>query len=192
MTFTEDWYSDEQLEHLTDLLRQTLDNGVKGMVVEIGCWEGRSTVALAKTAQPYEVTLHAVDWWLGNLDEGVNHASVVGARERDVYRAFLENIEPYPNVNVYIQDGEDYLADLIGKRIAFIHLDAGHTFKATNKLIRLAEPLLSPGAIICGDDYLNAHAGRHDLGGGVERAVRENFGTQFQTFGNLWYYEKVT
>lgn len=42
------------------------------------------------------------------------------------------------------------------------------------------------GGIVCGDDFLNANQDRHDLHGGVERAVRELCPT-FQTFGNLWY-----
>jgi hypothetical protein len=41
--------------------------------------------------------------------------------------------------------------------------------------------------IICGDDFINAHAGREDLQGGVERAVKETL-QGYKTIGNLWYW----
>jgi hypothetical protein len=43
------------------------------------------------------------------------------------------------------------------------------------------------GGVICGDDLLTAHIGRHDLHGGVERAVRELL-PNFKSIDNLWYF----
>lgn len=186
MTFTELWYPDEQLEDLADLLDDVLIGEVEGHLVEIGCWEGRSTVVLASVAAAEGRILHAVDWWKGNLDEGEGHPSVVGARTRDVQKTFMENIAPYGNVQVHNQSGDLFLQNLIG-RIAFIHLDAGHTYGATKRLIDLAKPRMATGGIICGDDFLNAHAGREDLDGGVERAVAVSF-EGYSTLGNLWYH----
>jgi hypothetical protein len=76
--------------------------------------------------------------------------------------------------------------------IAFIHLDAGHTYEATKALIDLALPRLARGGIICGDDFESSHAGRADLGGGVERAVRDAFSGDAHNAGNLWSFERHT
>src|SRR5205814_6573412 len=43
--------------------------------------------------------------------------------------------------------------------------------------------------IICGDDLETAHAGREDLQGGVERAVRELL-PGFAAIDNFWYWQK--
>jgi hypothetical protein len=43
------------------------------------------------------------------------------------------------------------------------------------------------GGIMCGDDILSAHINRHDLHGGVERAVRELL-PGYKVYDNLWYY----
>lgn len=43
------------------------------------------------------------------------------------------------------------------------------------------------GEIICGDDYLNSSINRHDLHGGVERAVKEAL-PNHNNIDNLWYF----
>ena len=187
--FVDEWYPTPQLQALVDLLTEVLDAEIPGELVEIGCWEGRSTVGLAVISASLGRALHAVDWWLGNVDEGNDHPSVMAARSRDVYSIFKHNVAPYPHVKIHRQEGGQFLKDLCPAgepAIAFVHLDAGHTYGATKALIDLAIPRLAPGAIICGDDFVNAHIGRSDLGGGVERAVRESFGMDFVADGNLW------
>lgn len=187
--FHEEWYPEPQLHDLVGLLRTVVAEGVDGELVEIGCWEGRSTVALAHGLAGTDRSLHAVDWWLGNTDEGTAHPSVTAARTRDVYQTFLQNIAPYPHVSAHRQEGGEFLRTF-DRTIAFIHLDAGHTYAATKALIDAALPMLAPGAIICGDDYQNSHAGRTDLGGGVECAVRDAFHGEARALGNLWLFRR--
>ena len=43
------------------------------------------------------------------------------------------------------------------------------------------------GGIICGDDYQTASIYRHDLHGGVERAVKEAL-PNHNSIDNLWYF----
>ena len=188
-TFEEEWYPEPQLRDLVGLLQNVLTDEVEGELVEIGCWEGRSTVALAQRLLGTDRTLHAVDWWLGNLDEGDAHPSVTAPRTRNVYETFLQNIAPYRHVSVFRQEGGEFLRTF-DRFIAFIHLDAGHTYAATKALIDAAIPMLAPGAIICGDDYQNSHAGRLDLGGGVECAVRDAFHGEARALGNLWLFRR--
>jgi len=194
--FHEEWYPDGQLAELGRLLHGTLEARIPGTFVEIGCWEGRSTVALARILEGTGHRLHAVDWWLGNIDEGDGHATVSALAERDVFATFSANVAPYRCVEVHRRDGRDFLADLAaggptaGGPIAFIHLDAGHTYESTKGLIDLALPHLAPGGVMCGDDFENSHAGRDDLGSGVEGAVRDAFHGDGRNIGNLWYYRR--
>ena len=48
VSFTEDWYFPEQIDVLTRLCRQV--SPLRGAIIEVGCWEGRSTIELARTA----------------------------------------------------------------------------------------------------------------------------------------------
>lgn len=182
MTFTEDWYPAGQLADLVELATES--RNVSGMSVEIGCWEGRSTIAIAQAVAP--AYLCAVDTWAGNVDEGPDHGTVRALAQRDVYATFLANIAPYPNIAHRRMDGAVFLAGVEPGQIAFLHLDAGHTYAATRQLIELAIPRMADGGIMCGDDFVNANAGRADLDGGVERAVRETLAGRFETRGNLW------
>ena len=188
--FNDPWYPPEQLAKLRSLVHVAVRESEPGSFVEIGCWEGRSTLAIAQVIAdefPYPPTLHAVDTWLGNVEEGPNHPSVVGAHARDVLATFRSNLQDC-RVVIHQTTGAAYLRQRSGI-IAFIHLDASHTYRATKELIELALPLMAPGGVMCGDDFANAHAGREELDGGVERAVRECL-PHFVEAGNLWWWQR--
>ena len=178
----EDWYSEFQLGELGKLVTEVRD--LPGVFVEVGCWEGKSTMRIAALCAPQP--LHAIDHWLGNVDEGQSHPSVLIAQQRDVYATFLRNIAPYPHVVVHRASGEEVFSgwDL---PIKFAHIDVGHTYGMTSKIIELVLPHMVMGGIVCGDDYITSHIGRADLNGGVQRAVSELL-PYHCVVGNLWLY----
>ena len=85
--FHEDWFGVESCAALADLARRV--NGVEGRIVEVGSWEGRSTITLANAAHPR--TVHAVDTWRGSPGE----VSFELAGERDVFGQFSANIDKF-------------------------------------------------------------------------------------------------
>lgn len=187
MGFTEDWYPDAQMAELRrqyESVRQ-----LTGRVVEIGCWEGKSTVILANTCYP-EILI-AVDWWRGNVAEAIDHISVATARERDVFSVFKKNIEDMTrgNVDIRMVDCFDFLRDF-RQPVKFCHIDASHDYASVRRTIEMLLPIVVPGGVLCGDDYLNAHAGRDDLGGGVERACSDVL-PDHGSVGNLWVWRNV-
>lgn len=187
--FHEDWYSDRQI----DKLRQTLQfvPTDPGLMIEIGCWEGKSTVAIANACFP-EI-LHCVDTWKGNVAEqkvtGSNHCSVQIAQERDVFGQFLQNMQEFTKGNfvAHQQDCQEYLA-ANQETIKFCHIDGSHDYPSVATTLQLLLPWLTPNAILCGDDIASAHINRTDLEGGVERAVRECLPYHLKD-GNFWYYQ---
>ena len=144
--FHEDWFGEQSQQALADLVAETAD--VDGAIIEVGSWEGRSTIALANAAYP--AIVHAVDTWKGSPGE----ISGDLAKQRDVYTRFLTNIAEYTKGNVE--------AHRMGWRHFFIHrdptpirllfIDAEHTYKEVRENIDKALPLMAPGGIICGDD----------------------------------------
>jgi len=184
MGFQENWYPDEQLPLLAQAFGIAREQ--QGSILEIGCWEGKSTVALANACYPE--TLVAIDSWQGNLTEGADHETVRALEERDVYAAFLANIEQKTqrNVDVHRKDCFEFL-ESFDAPVKFCHVDAAHDYSSVKRTIELLLPRVVAGGVLCGDDYASAHAGRDDLEGGVQRAVTELL-PGHGSAGNFWYW----
>jgi len=142
--FTEQWIAQETLSRLESLTREVAD--VPGAIIEFGCWEGRSLTRIAAAAAPRIV--HAVDHWNGNT--GDITAKIV--QTRDVFGKFQENIAHLNNVQVHRESNEIFMGKW-RKPIALLHLDADHNYIPVRDQIEWALPLLSKGAVLCGDDY---------------------------------------
>jgi beta-1,4-mannosyl-glycoprotein beta-1,4-N-acetylglucosaminyltransferase len=157
--FHEDWYSGGQALYVGQLAR----TAPEGAMVEIGCWEGRSSIVLAQLIYPR--VLHCVDHWQGNTDEDPEHASGYTARERDVLGAFVGNMDQCTagNWTHYVQSWQRWVEvwrynGLNGSntRIAFLHLDASHDRASVRDCLLAIKPFLVDGAILCGDDAYDA------------------------------------
>lgn len=170
--FTEDWFSVHACQVLTRLARRT--EGLAGDVVEVGCWEGKSTCALANAVHPRIV--HAVDTWKGSPGE----ISETLAAQRDVFSTFVENVQAFTkgNVHTFRCDWRDYFKVHPGP-IRFLHIDATHTYDEVRANIEAATDLIVPGGIICGDD--NHHQPVLD-------AAFDVLGT-IEIESTLWYWE---
>lgn len=145
MTFHEEWFGPASQAALADLYEQVRD--LHGDVVEVGCWEGRSTIALANACHPD--TVHAVDTWDGSPGE----ISWDLAHERDVAYRFAQNIEDHTagNVQAHRMGWRDYFGE-IDRPVKFLHVDAEHTYIEVKENLEVVMPLAVPGAILCGDD----------------------------------------
>lgn len=194
--FRENWYGVNQLALLMRTLAGVVGRSdwrpdarrLDGDIIELGSWEGRSTIALANVATPAEII--AVDTWQGSSDEHPEHSTVQLARERDVFATFQRNVRNFTQGNVVAvrSDIHQFLAGYQG-RMRFVHIDASHDYASVRRTLSEVLPHLVPGAIVCGDDFLSASEQRLDLNRGVERAVRESL-PGFQTSGNFWWWEK--
>lgn len=162
-TFHEDWYVGEQARFVGELAR----TAPQGALVEIGCWEGRSTVAIAQSVFPR--SLHCVDHWRGNEDEG-DGESIRLAKERNVFAFWLENTQRLAagNISASRMSWQEWIADW-QEPIGFLHLDASHDYDSVHDCLQAIKPFLVKGAHLCGDD------GYSD---GVYRAVRDVFGSE--------------
>ena len=146
MTFTEEWFCVASQERLAELAR----SAPEGLIVEIGSWEGRSTVALANAVHPRVV--HAVDTWNGSPGE----ISASLAAQRDIFATWQANMAALTagNVVAHRLGWREYLHDLTTMELAvgFAFIDAEHTYREVYDNIAALIPLMAPGGIICGDD----------------------------------------
>jgi hypothetical protein len=188
--FHEDWYSDSQCVDLEKLVESV--KHLKGDIIEIGCWEGKSATHIANTCYPENLICN--DTWKGNVQEsiitGVKNISEIIAEERDVFECFTNNMKilTKSNYSVVRKDCFEWLEEYTGS-IKFIHIDASHDYISVLRTIELTLPKMVRGGIMCGDDFCSANITRQDLQGGVERAVRESL-PGFRNVGNLWFYIK--
>jgi len=189
--FNENWYPDSQCSSLIQLVKCVSE--LKGNVIEIGCWEGKSTINIANACHPS--TLICNDTWLGNIGEskiiGYPHITEIILKNRDVFSIFINNMEnnTQKNYKIVREDCLTWLKNFI-EPIKFIHIDASHDYFSVSETIKLVLPNMVKYGIICGDDFINANIHREDLNGGVEKAVRELL-PGFKNEGNLWYWMKT-
>ncbi len=185
--FNEDWYPDEQLKYLIKTYEKVKD--LTGSVIEIGCWEGKSTIAIANACYPE--TLIAVDSWRGNLGERPDHPTVKILQTRDVFSTFMANMKSLTagNYEVVKMDCNEFLATF-HLPIKFCHIDASHDYLTVRTTILQILPHVVPGGILCGDDINSATASHPGLDGGVERAVIETLAGAC-SFYNLWYWQST-
>lgn len=190
MVFNDLWYSDQQCDTVAELARNAPKNGI---YIEIGSWEGKSSIAIARAINDGRL-LFCVDTWRGNEDEsaviGGEHPSVTKAKERDVFSTFMDNVRDsgLGNVIPFKLSWQMYYAahaSSLAQDIAFLHIDASHDYASVKATIETFLPHMMPGSVMCGDDYLTADDTREDLHGGVMRAVKELLPSH-SSVHNMW------
>ncbi len=173
VTFTEDWFGAPSCEALARLVKRVAD--VPGLIVEIGSWEGRSTIAMANAAYPRQV--EAVDTWAGSPGE----ISADLARDRDVYATWCQNVVKATKGNVleHVMGWRDYFPT-IDQPVALVFIDAEHTYEEVRDTIEAFRPLMAPGGIICGDDVHHPP---------IVRAVVDTLGSDVTVDASLWIWK---
>lgn len=172
-TFNECWFDVPAQETVAELIRSVAD--IDGIVVEIGAWEGRSTLVIANAAWPKIV--HTCDTWAGaESDESGRIAT-----ERDVKKIWQSNVQSDTRGNVvaHHMDWRHYVAT-IDEPVSLCFIDAEHTYDEVFDNIVAILPHVVTGGIICGDDIECEEVHRaavHALGGVEQR-------------GRLWAWVK--
>ena len=140
---------------------------VAGDVIEIGSWQGRSTIALAQgCADSENGVVHAIDTFRGN--PGNESMYVVGAEDRsDLEPNFHRNIAAAGVADRVVTHAmssteavDEVAAAVNGVRMMYI--DGEHSYDAVKEELDLYAPLLSPGGLLTFDDYSTRYPGVAD------------------------------
>ena len=131
------------------LMRIQSELGVKGPVAELGAFEGRFFIALAKALQDGEVTLgiDIFEWPNPQVIDRFEANCVrqgVPAEKRITWKADSNKMAP-----------EELLAKLGGEKVRLIHVDGEHTQVALTKDLELATAVIGDGGVIVLDDMLH-------------------------------------
>jgi glycosyltransferase involved in cell wall biosynthesis len=139
-------------------------------VVEVGCWQGRSTHALLSGCRGPVV---AVDKWDVELMQPYGDARV--ARH-----AFFNHVKGFLNLTVMEMDSFKAAEAFESKSVDMVFIDADHRYEAVKADILAWLPKAKK--LIGGHDYSAGWPG-------VNQAVQEIFGDTFRVFENIWYVE---
>lgn len=165
----EGWF-DYQIVY--DLIASKVGPG--DVVVEVGCYLGKSTAYLSSKLHP-EATILAIDPfpYLAPI------ADRVEARE-DLYGCFVSNMLQTGSKNVIPLRTTSLIASkFVRNDLAAVMIDANHTYEAVKEDIGVWLPKMRAGSLFCGHDYGAEHFG-------VKLAVDELLAGKFTLQGQCW------
>ncbi len=142
------WLTDKEMQFLYNTARGA---GLKGAIVEIGSWKGKSTVCLAlglKNSKSGK-KVYAVDWHKGSNEHG--HVNT--------FREFKKNIKKSGvshHVVPVVMKSENAAKVWSKKKapISFLWIDGSHEYEDVKKDFVLWNPYLIEGGIIAFHDTL--------------------------------------
>jgi predicted O-methyltransferase YrrM len=161
--FTKDWFNwaPEVWMQLTPMLS---GEAGKRSFLEIGSFEGRSSVWIAENMMQDGDRLNCIDTWLGGEEHSAEDMSEVEER----FRAnLLVAAKKFPERHIIQQRGTStlVLAHKLrhGGLYDFIYIDGSHTAKDVLTDACMAWPLLKPKGMMVFDDYLWSPSARDIL-----------------------------
>jgi predicted O-methyltransferase YrrM len=148
--------------------------------VELGAWQGRSTLAVGLSLPP-SATLHVIDKW---KDFNGHPAFQVPyeAYPREQFEIVRLQLADRLTVKIWEMSGNEAAQHIPDKSCDVVFIDADHEYESVLADCRTWEPKLKPGGLLCGHDYAA------DVFPGVVRAVNELYGGRFSVipYSSIW------
>jgi len=138
-----------ELAHLR-ILRKLVDNlKVKGPVVELGSWKGRSAASLALSARATKRKMHCVDPWKPYPDKKFMPME-------DIYQQFLSNMKAVglqidTDFQCHRMSSDDAAAVI--QSAAMVFVDASHLYEDVKRDFQNWLPKVVTGGVFAAHDY---------------------------------------
>lgn len=141
----------------------------KAKILEIGSFQGGSTLAMGHAIAGTDIELYCLDPWSNYINQE-DFARFDRSKVSDDFRIinnFIKNTAFIGN-NLRMLRGKScaFTGLLEGKDFDFIFIDGAHDYDSVRYDIKVAFSALRPGGFVCGHDY-------HSEGHGVRKAVDE-------------------
>ena len=151
--FTTDWFTGNipfWIEAFQKLDKSSAESESALRILEIGSFEGRSTIFFASTFEC--AVIDCVDTWQGSDEHGSAHYL------SDLYDRFVENTKGYkPRIAAYQMTSADFFTVSRSCNYDLVYVDGSH--RASDVLLDLVNGFsrLRNGGILLIDDYLWKH-----------------------------------
>lgn len=153
------------------------------VIIEFGCYCGRSTRALADNTK---ALIFAVDPWESQYFD--KDGKQIGILIGDSYEQFRTNLKEYiesGQLEMFRCRSEEFPIIEDSGYADFIFLDGDHRYEEVKKDLILAEKLAIHNGIISGHDYT------HSDWPGVKQAVDERYGVEnVNVIDSIWWVVK--
>ena len=141
----------------------------KSKILEIGSFQGGSTLAIGHAIAGTDIELFCLDPWSNYLSQS-DFADFDRAKVSDDFRIlnnFISNTAFIGENLRMLRGSTSAFRELLkGKGFDFIFIDGAHDYLSVRNDIMIAFSALKPGGFVCGHDY-------HSEGHGVRKAVNE-------------------
>lgn len=178
------WLRAEEGRAYRELARlATTSSDARGVIVEVGCWLGRSTSYVAGLCRIRDLTLICVDSWSGSSDRFDAQYRELLAR-RDIEAEFRHHLDALAlAADIRRTTSLAAAATFVPGSVDLVFLDASHDEPAIAADIAAWWPTLRPGGILAGHDYRDDHPG---VVAAVDRAAAQHGLTLARGPGSVW------
>lgn len=175
------WLEQEEIKWIASAAQ------TRRVIIEIGCWKGRSTKALALCTPG---VVYAIDHWEGSPSELATTYREIDLHGSDsVFSVFLENLEreiaagKVIPIKAHSNQAICQLSSFAGaSKPDMVFIDGDHQYVQVKRDIENYRPLLSPRGLLSGHDYSESHPG-------VVQAVDETIPNFKKGPGTIWHVE---
>lgn len=172
------WMAPDELTWLAEQAAQAF------RIVEVGCWKGRTTRALADATRG---TVWCVDPWTGTQTlrtQNGERVMVWHRMKQPIFEAWVENVADHlATGRVQVLPTHSLVAVRVLRHLApfdLVFLDGDHGYRTVAPEIAQFRPLVRPGGILAGHDYGNP---KHPM---VQKAV-DALVPDRQLVGSIWW-----
>jgi hypothetical protein len=155
----------------------------RGVIVEVGCWLGRSTSYVAGLCRARGMSLVCVDAWAGSSDcFDAKYRELLASR--DIEAEFRRHLDALAlPADIRHTTSLAAAATFQPGSVDLVFLDASHDEPAVTADIAAWWPTLRSSGILAGHDYRDDHPG---VVAAVDRAVAEHGLTLARGPGSIW------
>lgn len=178
------WFAVEEGRAYRELARTaTVSADARGVIVEVGCWLGRSSSYVAGLARARGLTLVCVDAWAGSSDRfDAQYRKLLA--NRDIEAEFRRHLDALAlAADIRRTPSLAAAATFAPSSVDLVFLDASHDEAAITADIAAWWPTLRAGGILAGHDYRDDHPG---VVAAVDHAVAQHGLTLTRGPGSLW------
>jgi SAM-dependent methyltransferase len=141
--------SPSNLDALQELCKKVLPEN--GMIADVGCWTGLSSVVLGFLAREYKGHVKAIDWFQGSVGTGLDAAAQT-TNVHEVCKAVMRYFDLNDTVEVIKSDSAAAASLYPDETFDFVFIDGDHRYLKVLKDIDAWWPKVKQGGILSGHD----------------------------------------